>query len=93
VLPRDDVHQQQGAGVKVEVVLFANLSTFQPDGQGGRHARTFELSERTTVGDVSAMLGLPDEPRVVFVNSRHAPEDQALAEGDRLAIFPPVAGG
>ncbi len=28
-----------------------------------------------------------------FVNGRHAPEEQSLAEGDRLAIFPPVAGG
>ena len=77
----------------VSVVLFAHLSTFQPDGQGGRHARGFELAEGTTVGDVIASLGLPDEPRVVFVNNRHAPDDQVLSEGDRLAIFPPVAGG
>lgn len=77
----------------VSVVLFAHLSTFQPDGQGGRHARSFELAEGTTVGDVIASLGLPDEPRVVFVNNRHAPDDQVLLEGDRLAIFPPVAGG
>lgn len=79
--------------MKVEVVLFAHLSTFQPDGQGGRHSRTFELAEGTTIADVIASLGLPDEPRVIFVNSRHAPESQELAEGDRLAIFPPVAGG
>ena len=39
------------------------------------------------------MLGLPDEPRVVFVNGTHAAEETVLCEGDRLAIFPPVAGG
>lgn len=79
--------------MRVEVVLFAHLSSFQPDGEGGRHARTFELADYTTVGDVIATLGLPDEPRVVFVNNRHASDDRVLAEGDRLAIFPPVAGG
>lgn len=79
--------------MKVDVVLFAHLSSFQPDGRGGRHSRTFELAEGTTIADVIEMIGLPDEPRVVFVNSRHAPEDRVLAEGDRLAIFPPVAGG
>lgn len=77
----------------VDVALFASLSTFQPDGQGGRHARTFELPEGTTIAQVIADLGLPDQPRVVFVNSRHAQEDSALHDGDRLAIFPPVAGG
>ncbi len=77
----------------VDVVLFAHLSTFQPDGRGGRHSRTFDLAEGTSIADVIARLGLPDEPRVIFVNSRHAPEDHVLVEGERLAIFPPVAGG
>lgn len=79
--------------MQVDVVLFAHFSSFQPDGKGGRHARTFDLPVGTTIADVIAMLGLPDEPRVIFVNSRHAPEAQTLLEGDRLAIFPPVAGG
>lgn len=79
--------------MKVDVVLFATLAKYQPDGAGGRHPRTFDLAEGATIGDVIAMLGLPDEPRVIFVNSRHADEGDALSEGDRLAIFPPVAGG
>jgi sulfur carrier protein ThiS len=79
--------------MKVEVVLFAHLADFQPDGKGGRHSRTFDLAEGTTIADVIAMLGLPDEPRVIFVNNRHAEESAVLHDGDRLAIFPPVAGG
>jgi len=79
--------------MQVDVVLFAHFSGFQPDGKGGRHARAFELAEGTTIADVIAMIGLPDEPRVIFVNSRHAPEERELRQGDRLAIFPPVAGG
>lgn len=79
--------------MNVDVALFASLSTFQPDGAGGRHARAFDLPEDTTIASVIESLGLPDQPRVVFVNSRHASEDSVLHEGDRLAIFPPVAGG
>ncbi len=77
----------------LDVALFAYLAEYQPDGQGGRHARSFEVPAGTTVGDIIEMLGLPAEPRIVFVNNRHAPEDAELHEDDRLAIFPPVAGG
>lgn len=77
----------------VSLALFASLSQYQPDGQGGRHARGVEFPEGFTVGDVISLLELPDEPRVIFVNGLHAPEDRTLSEGDRLAIFPPVAGG
>lgn len=77
----------------ISVALFAYLSAYQPDGQGGRHARPLEIEPGATVADVIAQLGLPDGPRVVFVNGCHAPDDYVFAEGDRLAIFPPVAGG
>lgn len=79
--------------MNVDVVLFAYLASFQPDGRGGRHSRTFELPEGTTIAEVIEMIGLPDEPRVIFVNSKHAEESAELHQGDRLAIFPPVAGG
>jgi sulfur-carrier protein len=79
--------------MKVEIALFASLSQYHPDGQGGRDPRTYTLDETTSVADIIEKFGLPDQPRVVFLNGRHAPEDTVLAEGDRLAIFPPVAGG
>ncbi|MDY0087243.1 MAG: MoaD/ThiS family protein [Coriobacteriia bacterium] len=77
----------------IEVALFAHLSEFQPDGRAGRGARPFDVAEGTTIGDIIEMLALPDEPRVLFVNNKHATEQTVLAQGDRLAIFPPVAGG
>jgi sulfur-carrier protein len=77
----------------VDVALFAYLSDYQPDGQGGRSPRPFDLEPGTRISEVIATLGLPDDPRVVFINGRHAPEDTVLSDGDRLAIFPPVAGG
>lgn len=79
--------------MKVDVALFAYLADYQPDGEGGRHARAFDLAEGAHISDVIAQLRLPDQPRIVFVNNRHAPESAELRDGDRLAIFPPIAGG
>jgi len=79
--------------MNIDVALFAYLADYQPDGLGGRASRTFTLTEGTTIADLIASLGLPDEPRIVFVNGRHAEEPAELHAGDRLAIFPPVAGG
>lgn len=77
----------------VQLALFAYLSQYQPDGLGGRLARPVEVPDGTTVGELIARLGLPDGPRAVFLNGRHAADDRLLSEGDRLAIFPPIAGG
>jgi molybdopterin synthase sulfur carrier subunit len=77
----------------VDIALFAYLSDYQPDGLGGRNPRPFDIAQGTVVADIIKRLGLPDEPRVVFINGKHAPDDALLSEGDRLAIFPPVAGG
>jgi len=77
----------------IHLALFAHLSRYQPDGQGGCQARSVDVADGATVGALIAPLGLPDGPRVVFVNGRHAADDQALSAGDRLAIFPQIAGG
>jgi sulfur carrier protein len=83
--------------MQIELALFASLTPTLPAsaeaGSGGGHSRTIDLPDGTTVGQVIASLGLPDEPRVIFANGRHAPDEHALAAGDRLAIFPPVGGG
>ncbi|MDA3935610.1 MAG: MoaD/ThiS family protein [Actinomycetota bacterium] len=78
--------------MKVDIALFASLSGFHAqDGKG--HTRHYDLAPGTVIADVIAMLGLPDQPRIVFVGGRHAEETAELHEGERLAIFPPVAGG
>ena len=77
----------------IHLALFAHLSKYQPDGQGGREARLIDVADGATVGELIARLGLPDGPRVVLLNGRHADDDQPLSDGDRLAIFPPIAGG
>ena len=77
----------------IHLALFANLSRYQPDGLGGCQARSIDVVDGVAVGELIARLGLPDGPRVVFVNGRRAADDQPLCDGDRLAIFPPLGGG
>jgi MoaE-MoaD fusion protein len=57
-------------------------------------------SERTldgvgTVGDVWPALGLGDEPAGLLyaVNHAYADRDRPLADGDEVALIPPVSGG
>lgn len=58
-----------------------------------------DLPSRATVADLVAALHaleleirLPDRP-VVAVNHQPAPDGQALAADDEIALIPPVAGG
>src|SRR5437899_10309891 len=51
--------------------------------------------EATTVGDVWRALELGDEPPGLLyaVNKEYATADRPLADGDEVALIPPVSGG
>ncbi len=75
----------------VRVKFFAGLREFLPAGESPHAA---EFGDGATVADVFRNFGVPPEkPRIILVNGRHAGPDQMLADGDLLAVFPPVAGG
>ena len=79
--------------MKVELNLYASLKRYMPD---GTHTRPFFMEERegTTVRDILRQLKLPgDLVKIIFLNGLHAGEDAILKDGDRIGIFPPVAGG
>ncbi len=77
----------------IELALFAKLSSRYPVPGYGRRPRAYSVADGTTIGRLVTEIGLADEQRITFVNGRHAADDLVLAEGDRVAIFPPIAGG
>ncbi len=79
--------------MRIELALFAKFSARYPVPGSGREPRDLDVDDGTSVGVLVERLGLAGEQRITFVNGRHAADDRALAEGDRLAIFPPIAGG
>lgn len=83
--------------MKVKVKLFALLGKYLPEGSSNTEAE-LEVAEGATPADVAARLNLPEKDcHLVLVNGIYLEpgrrRDHALAEGDELAIWPPVAGG
>lgn len=76
--------------MKVGVRLFAGLR--ERAGTGGRE---LELPAGARVADVWPALGLGDEPPGLLyaVNKAYSETARPLAEGDEVAVIPPVSGG
>jgi molybdopterin synthase catalytic subunit len=79
----------------VRFLLFASYRDLTGVAEGG-----LELPAGATAGSAVAALRsrgapwstLPDRP-VVAVNEEYARLDRPLADGDEIALLPPVAGG
>ena len=76
--------------VRVAVKLFAALRE-----QAGARERALELADDASVDDVWPALGLGDEPTglVYAVNRAYVERGTPLADGDEVALIPPVSGG
>lgn len=74
--------------MRVTVRLFAGLRE-----RAGWSTRDVDGVER--VADVWPRLGLGDEPHGLLyaVNKEYADRDRPLADGDEVALIPPVSGG
>jgi molybdopterin converting factor small subunit len=81
--------------IRVECRLFARYAELV-----GRDHATLELPAASTVADAVRALRervpgaavLPERP-LVAVNRAHALPSRPLADGDELALLPPLAGG
>jgi hypothetical protein len=53
-----------------------------------------EVPEGTTVGGLALILGMPEgQPKLPFIDNRHMGDDRVILDGERVAYFPPIAGG
>lgn len=74
--------------MQLEIKLFASLQKFKPQQE------KVALEDGFTVLDILERIGIsPSEVAIVLVNGRHAQLDQALHDGETVALFPPIAGG
>ncbi len=82
------VREARVRAMRVKVRLFAGLR--ERAGYGER-----ELTGVALVADVWPALGLGEEPDGLLyaVNRAYAERDRELAEGDEVALIPPVSGG
>jgi molybdopterin synthase catalytic subunit len=76
--------------VKVRVRLFAGLRE-----RAGTGERKLDLPDGARIADVWGALELGEQPAGLLfaVNRSYAPPDTALADGDEVALIPPVSGG
>ena len=76
--------------MNVTIRLFAGLRE-----QAGYGTRRVELPARARVCDVWAALALGDEPAGLLYarNKEYVEQDAELADGDEVALIPPVSGG
>ncbi len=84
--------------MQITFKLYASLGEYLPADKRRGNEMTLDVPEGSTVSSVTGPFNLPDKlVHLVLVNGHYiAPADRAskqLAEGDALAIWPPIAGG
>jgi len=80
--------------MEINLKLFATLRKKLPQGSS-RGKATLDLADNVTINDLIQHLDIPLElAQMVLVNGEQTREfERALADGDQVSIFPPVAGG
>jgi molybdopterin synthase sulfur carrier subunit len=74
--------------MKVELNLYASLA------RAVSRSGPLDIAENTTILGLLRHLDVPmDRVKIIFLNGVHASGDETLREGDRVGVFPPVAGG
>jgi len=78
---------------EIELRVYANLKKYLPD-LDLKEGKKVSINNGMTILDLLKKFNIPEkETKILIVNGVHADLDQPLKDGDRVAIFPPVAGG
>jgi len=83
--------------VQINIEFYASLMQYLPPGKS-RHRREIRVDEGLCVSGLIEQFHIPEKmAHIVLLNGRFVNADkragQALAEGDVVSIWPPVAGG
>lgn len=78
--------------------LYASLTEFLPLDRRKGNAMTLEVPTGATVAEIVARFALPMKMvHLVLIDGVYVPPEERatrpLAEGETLAIWPPIAGG
>jgi sulfur carrier protein ThiS len=89
---------EPGATMLITFKLYASLTPYLPLAHRTGNQMPLEVAQGASIGQIIEPFGLPMKMvHLVLINGVYvAPEERAtrtLAEGDVLAIWPPIAGG
>jgi molybdopterin converting factor small subunit len=77
--------------MKIRVELQAYLLQYSPDDVS---TFDYELPDGATTGDLIRKLHIPNDlASVIIVSDANVDMSHPLAEGDRVTVVPPLAGG
>lgn len=77
---------------RIELRLFGHLRDYLPE--PGNPGVWITVPDGFTLEELIQHLKIPrTDPKIVLVNGIHAEMEKVLADGDRVSIFPPIAGG
>jgi len=80
--------------MKIDLKLYASLGRYTPQAALEKRQGYLEVGEGTTIKALLENLKVPLETvKLIFLNGIHAKDSEVLKDGDRLGVFPPVAGG
>lgn len=80
--------------MKIQVKLYASLGKYMPQAFLEKGQDYLEVGEGMTIKALLESLKVPlGTVKLIFVNGIHAKVEEVLKDGDRLGVFPPVAGG
>ncbi len=85
---------EEQPGMNIELNLYASLARYLPREAGAPCNRIRNVAEGTTIRTLLLHLQVPmGRVKLIFLNGIHANGEEVLKDGDRVGVFPAVAGG
>ncbi len=79
--------------IEIELRVFGELRRYRKEMAIGE-GQALRCADGSTVKDILSRLGISEgDAKIILVNGRAKKVDDGLDDGDRLALFPAVAGG